>query len=477
MRTNIRLIKLQLAFLLLFVSAISALAQQGSFYFSAGYNTSKYNNSTIHINQQELNNSYDLWKVKGTDRTHSPISPLLFNYRLGYYFNEWQDLGLEINFDPVRYTVAEGSTVSLFGEYNGQMNFKRNVYFSKGSGSYFYYDGLNLFLANLVKRWGVYRANTSKVSVDILGKAGIGPALPHIHSKLPVNPVDDPQLTWGGWNYGFETGVRVTLFRFGYVEVAGKYDYAMIDGLQVYNGLASQNIATFELIASLGYTFPTTRFNPLFHKSKRIVTLLPWYQHMDELNEGGPEKTAGTNPIDSAGIPEFGAIVDKNDPKFNFDSLVGQDSTKLIEAYRLDSAKAAITKKKRRRRQEIADSVAAPVPDSLKSIDSAKQAVPDSTVTPKHKKRKKKHKDEVIEAVAAPAPAQDTSKPAPPVMDADKPPTPPQPDTTKLAPGEEPKDVIPLKDGQSEYMKNGVERVDSELFKPGIQAGDKKQEE
>jgi|GEM_PF-4680252 len=423
---------LRLTILLLFISVFPSFGQQGSFYFSAGMNTSWYNNSTIHIYQPELGNDYDLWRVKGTHKTNSSFSPLLLNYRIGYYFNEWQDLGLEFSFDPVTYSIKDGSVVSENGTVNGMLGASTSQTFNRKTGSYYYFDGLNLFLVNLVKRWGIYRANTAVVSVDVLGKAGVGPVLPHFHSQLPVNPTDNAQLTWGGWNYGLEAAVRVTLYRYTYLEFAGKYDYATMDGMQVFEGTASQKLGTYEVIASLGFTFPTMRFNPLFHKEKRIITLLPWYQHIDELGATAAEKSEVVNGLDTAGspgIPEFSDIVDQNAPKFNLDSLAAIDSYAAAERVRADS---------------LADAT-------------------------KPKKRKRRHKGDVVDSVAAPAPMVDTSAAPPPVDTAAKPtppPPPPPPDTVKAA---EPPKAPEIKEETKQIIKEAIEGVNFESSKDIIQ--------
>ncbi len=419
----------------LFTYTTPSYAQQGSVYFSVGDNKAWYNNSTIHIVQDELGNSYDLYKAKGNDKTNSALSPLLLNYRLGYYFNEWQDLGLELNYDPVKYTIADGSVVSINGLVNNMINVHSTAKFSIKNGSYYYFDGLNLFLINLVKRWRVYRANTSDVSVDVLGKGGIGPVMPHFHSNLPVNPLDGPALTWGGWDYGFEAAVRVTLYRYVYVEVAAKYDYAMMDGLQIYDGTASQNLATREVIASIGFTLPTTRMNPLFRKERKIVTMLPWFQHMDELGANAPLKAVNNDTLGGPGVAEFSDIVDKNAAKFNLDSLA-----------------------------------------SLDSAGQAEQAYKDSIVkaTNKAKKRRRKHKEEVTDSVAEPA--TDTSVAAPKTIDtvkAPQPASPPPPDTPKQITAPEPAPEQPkpveLKEEEKKILKEAIEGVNFETSKDIIQ--------
>ena len=79
MRTTNTLHGLLTMFFVLF--AFISNAQQGSVYFSAGDNKAWYNNSTIHIVQDELGNSYDLYRAKGNDKTNTAISPLRLNYR------------------------------------------------------------------------------------------------------------------------------------------------------------------------------------------------------------------------------------------------------------------------------------------------------------------------------------------------------------------------------------------------------------
>jgi outer membrane protein OmpA-like peptidoglycan-associated protein len=418
MRSNNKLTVLLIVFLL-FVSFHSVFGQQGSFYLSAGYNSSWYRSSTIHVEQSELGNNYDLSQVKGNNKTNSTISPLLLNYRLGFYCNEWQDIGLELSYDPVRYTVVDGSTLNITGLYNNQLNTHQTMSFSRKGGAYYYFDGLNLILVNFVKRWGIYRSNSKKISVDVLGKGGVGPVLPNFHSKLPVNPTDNSNFTWAGWNFGGEAAARVTLYRYGFVELAGKYDYAMLDAIEVYQG---------KVIASVGFTFPTTRMNPLFLKGRKVVTLLPWFQHKDELGEGSSQKPeiAGNSMDSLGGVPEFGDILDKSNQKYNLDSMAAIDSAARV-------AKA--------------------VQDSIDHVST-------------HKKRRRRHKGDVVDSVVAPI---DSTIAVPPVTDSLTPPS-PAPDTVKAQPvpvPEPPKEEI--KEETKKILKEAIEGVNFESSKDIIQ--------
>lgn len=55
---------------------------------------------------------------------------------------------------------------------------------------------------------------------------------------------------------GVETGLKATFLQHVLIEMTSKVDYARYSGLKVYQGTASQAFGTYELILSLGYTFP-----------------------------------------------------------------------------------------------------------------------------------------------------------------------------------------------------------------------------
>ncbi len=154
---------LPLAILFIFIFYIgTASAQQGSIYFSAGYNEAWYNPTTIHVEQGSLNNSYDMLNVKGDNHTNTPISATQLNYRIGYYCNWEQNFGFELSFDPVNYRITDGQYVHLKGYVNDTPNISRTILFSSQNGYYYYLNGANLMLFNIVKRFGIYRSNSKK---------------------------------------------------------------------------------------------------------------------------------------------------------------------------------------------------------------------------------------------------------------------------------------------------------------------------
>lgn len=255
------------------VEATKKKHRNGSFYFSWGYNEEWYSNSTVHIEQGALGNSYDMVQVKATDHKgwndgilNKALTIPQYNYRLGYYFNERQDLGVEFNFDHTKYLIADGQTIQITGTmHNAAVN--QTIVFSQANGFYYYLNnGANFFLFNFIRRTGLYSTRDNNLHIDLVSKAGIGPVIPHVQNSL-FYQANLPHFQLGGWNMGQENVIRFTVMKYGFIEFSEKIDYARYSHLSVYDGLAKQNFGTMELIASAGFILPTHKGNPLFGKS------------------------------------------------------------------------------------------------------------------------------------------------------------------------------------------------------------------
>jgi hypothetical protein len=233
------------------------------FYFSWGYNTEYYTNSTVKVNQPSLNNNYSFVDIKGHDHEgwnaglfRLAISIPQYNYRLGLIMDKQKDWGVEINFDHTKFIFAD-QMAHVRGTLNGRavdtvVNFNAN-------NGFFYYlnNGANFLLFNLVKRWHWYAAKNEKVKVDFLAKAGIGPVIPHVQDEL-FDSANTPHFQLGGWNIGVEGAIRATFFKYVYLEYANKIDYARYSNLKIdkSDGTAKQSFGTYEFILNLGVTFP-----------------------------------------------------------------------------------------------------------------------------------------------------------------------------------------------------------------------------
>jgi hypothetical protein len=286
MKLNFRKKAICLSFITLFTlpafaqregKSYMGIVKNGSLYFSWGYNTEWYTRSTLHVKQNGLGNDYRMEKVKAHDHRgwdedffNTALTVPQYNYRLGYFFNEKQDFAFEINFDHTKYIITEGQDVRVKGKMTGK-DVDGTINFSGDKGFYYFLNnGANFLLFNLVKRFQIYHTDNKYLKVDLLTKAGIGPVIPHVENSL-FGQANDPGFQIGGWNAGVETALRVTAFKYAYLEFAQKVDYARYSGLKVYEGTARQAFGTYELILSLGITLPTGKNNAQFKTRRKSV--------------------------------------------------------------------------------------------------------------------------------------------------------------------------------------------------------------
>jgi hypothetical protein len=255
-----------LIFLLLVLPLLSTaqekpLKKKHEWYLSWGYNTEWYTHSKLFVSQPSLGNGYYFDHVVAHDHEgwndgifNKAISIPQYNYRLGYVFDEDNGLGLEINFDHTKYIFAD-QDVRLIGSLN-KLRVDTTIAFNQANGFYYYLNnGANFLLINLVRRWHLMGRPTGKIRLDLLGKAGLGPVIPHVQNSL-FGKANEPHFQLGGWNTGVEGALRMTLFTYAYLEYANKLDYARYSGLQIYEGTARQAFATYEMILSLGLRIP-----------------------------------------------------------------------------------------------------------------------------------------------------------------------------------------------------------------------------
>lgn len=244
-----------------------------AFYASWGYNTEWYTHSDVHITQKNLGNEYVLNNVIAHDHRgwdegllKQQLTIPQYNYRLGCYFNEKQDLGIEINFDHTKYIIKQGQEIQVTGKMDGK-NVDQKIMFTSANGFYYWLNnGANFLLFNIVKRVGLYNTRNNYLRVDLTGKAGVGPVIPHVENNL-FGHKNDPHFQLGGWNAGLETALRVTIMRYAFLEFSQKVDYARYSNLKIYEGTARQHFGTYELILSGGVIFPTTKHHPMFENA------------------------------------------------------------------------------------------------------------------------------------------------------------------------------------------------------------------
>jgi hypothetical protein len=239
---------------------INDFEKHGSFYFSWGYNTEWYTHSSIHISQPSLNSDFTFINAvahdhKGWDNNlfHKDLSIPQYNYRIGYFFNKKQDWGFEINFDHTKYVVSTDEAVHLKGKVMGREVDSMMVP-SEGRFLWQLNNGANFLQFNLVKKLKIIDAFSSKFQFDVLLKAGVGPVIPHVENTI-FGHNNIPHFQFGGWNADADASVKLTFFKYFFLEYQSKVVYGRYFGLRVYDGLADQHFGCFEVALVAGGTF------------------------------------------------------------------------------------------------------------------------------------------------------------------------------------------------------------------------------
>jgi hypothetical protein len=244
------------------------VAKQGQWYFSWGYNEEWYTHCDIHVKQPGLGNNYSFKNVFAEDRVgwdndffHTPLSIPQYNYRLGHWFKD--NWGIEINFDHTKYEVDDEQLLHVKGTINHRP--VDSFFVNNGSLVYYLNNGANFFLFNIVHSLQVPHLNYKFFNASLLLKAGVGFMYPHTQNTI-FGESNKQGFQFGGLDCGGESALRLTFFKYIYLEYCDKLVFTDYWGLHVYEGTASQHFGTFEMIANLGVNVPLG--HPEKHKNK-----------------------------------------------------------------------------------------------------------------------------------------------------------------------------------------------------------------
>ena len=245
---------------------------KGTMYFTWGYNKDWYTNSNIHFKNTsgEYNpvtkqiDNYDFTLYNLTARDHlgvehlltTPISIPQYGYRLGYFFNDKHDLGIEINFDHSKYIVNDFQTVLLKGTIRG-VQYNQDTLVDPNKFMHFQHtNGANFLMVNMMKRQRLFVSKNKKHWLSGIAKVGAGIVIPRTFVTL-----------WGEYSNNFwhiagpcagiETGLRYEAYKHFFLEYTAKGTYAdYSDVLTIGSGRANHYFFAFENILSAGVQFP-----------------------------------------------------------------------------------------------------------------------------------------------------------------------------------------------------------------------------
>jgi hypothetical protein len=234
---------------------------KGTLYITAGYNLDWFSKSDIHFKDQSTDDyDFTLYKLRAEDRPgmedllEEDITIPQYSFRIGYFFNDKHDLGIEINYDHVKYVVMEDQPVHLTGEIRGTY-YDVDTTFNQGLVELEHTNGANYAMLNLVKRMNLLKTKNRKHWVGAVFKGGGGFVYPRSDTRILGTRRND-RYHVAGYVFGVEAGFRYDFFKYFFAETTFKGAYAnYLNVLLAGDGRAHHHFFSIEWIYTIGIQF------------------------------------------------------------------------------------------------------------------------------------------------------------------------------------------------------------------------------
>lgn len=251
-------------------SLTTALAQQKEklfkgMYIQWGYNTEWYTASNIKIDLSN-GNHFTLHKAKGIDKPDmdaifkkpTEVSIPQYNYRIGFYLNKAQTKSVELNFDHIKYVIADGSKVHVSGTIDGKQVDGDSIMNPATFMHVEHTDGGNLLHINYVELKTILKNRTgTRPLVNIIYKAGAGINIPRTDFTWRGDRMNN-DFHVAGYNISIEGGARWYFSKKFFLEGVAKTGYvryvnALANTIQLKGNRIHHGLGYFELIGTIGY--------------------------------------------------------------------------------------------------------------------------------------------------------------------------------------------------------------------------------
>jgi hypothetical protein len=235
---------------------------KGTLYFSWGYNKDYFSKSDLHF-KDSGEGSYDftLYNVKAKDRPgfdklfKTTLAVPQYSYRLGYYFNNKMDLGIEINFDHTKYVMVNDQVLRLKGTIGGK-SYNLDTLVTTDFLRFEHTNGANFLMVNILKREQFLVSKNKKHWLSGVLKPGAGIVIPKTDVAIFGKNLDN-RFHVAGYILGLEAGLRYDLFKYAFLEFTGKGTFANYTNVLVIGtGKARHHFFTAEVLLTAGFQFP-----------------------------------------------------------------------------------------------------------------------------------------------------------------------------------------------------------------------------
>ncbi len=236
--------------------------KKGSIYFAWGYNKDFFSKSDIHFHNSG-SDQYDftLYNLTAKDRPGfdqiftSTLSIPQYVYRFGYYFNDKRNLGIEINFDHVKYVMNDNQKAHLKGVIHGN-SYDVDTMVTPDFLKFEHTNGANFLMLNVLKKQQLLESKNKKHILNAVLKVGGGIVIPKTDVTLFGTRLDNV-FHIAGYVTGVDAGFRYEFFKHFFTDASFKGTYAnYYNVLTVGTGKANHTFFTGEIIWGFGAQFP-----------------------------------------------------------------------------------------------------------------------------------------------------------------------------------------------------------------------------
>jgi hypothetical protein len=234
---------------------------KGAFYVAGGYNFDRFSRSTIHFRNTKTDDyDFTLYRLRAVDRDgmknlfREDITIPQYSFRIGYYFNNSGNWGIEINYDHVKYVVVQNQRVHLKGTIRG-VYYDTDTVLNKSFIKFEHTNGANYAMINLIKRHTLFRTSNNLHYVSTTIKPGIGFVYPRSDVSVFGERLNDIYHV-AGYVVGLDAGLRYDAFRNLFLEAGMKGAFANYLNVRLPGGgKAKHHFFSLEYIATIGFQF------------------------------------------------------------------------------------------------------------------------------------------------------------------------------------------------------------------------------
>ena len=235
----------------------------GSIYISWGYNRDWYTKSDIRFRNHTTDDfdftfhnaiahdhpsMSDFWKI-------SNLTVPQYDATIGYMFGDKHDLGIEINWNHMKYVVDDNQVMRAEGQIRG-FKFDRDTLVTPDFVHLQHTNGNNYLMVNLVKRQRLLVGR--HLALSAIGKVGGGPMITYTIASIFTSHSEGP-FRYEGWVAGASAGLRFEVGRYFFLQSDMQGAFANYTNSRIgydRQTLVTHRFGSAQLTYALGFNVP-----------------------------------------------------------------------------------------------------------------------------------------------------------------------------------------------------------------------------